>query len=270
MVRAVPALPFAVRYGPWALVLGASEGIGAAFARRVASRGLHPLLVARRPGPLEALASELRRDHDVDVECATIDLGGPDLAEQLERAIGGRDVGLAVYNACYSVIAPYLEAPLEEKLKVIDVNCRGPLIATSVLAPRMVARGRGGIVLMSSMAGFQGTAMVGTYAASKAFDTVLGEGLWDELRGTGVDVLVCAAGATKTPNFRAQTPADKQRGTFPMAPDAVAAEALAALGKGEPTWVAGPLNRMVHRALRMVPRGAAVRFFSGTTKRIYE
>lgn len=270
MVRGVPAPPFRVRYGPWALVLGASEGIGAAFSRRIAAEGIHPLLVARRPGPLEALAREIQRDHDVDVGCATIDLAAPDLAEQIRGAIDGRDIGLLVYNACYSVIAPYLEAPLDQKLRVIDVNCRGPVIATSVVAPRMVARGRGGVVLMSSMAGFQGTAMVGTYAASKAFDTVLGEGLWDELSGTGVDVLVCAAGATKTPNFESQTPDDKQRGTFPMDPDAVASEALAKLGRGEPTWVAGRLNRAVHRALRMVPRRAAVRFFSGTTKRIYE
>ena len=112
--------------------------------------------------------------------------------------------------------------------------------------------------------------MVGTYAASKAFDTVLGEGLWDELSGTGVDVLVCAAGATTTPNFRAQTPADKQRGTFPMEPDDVAREALAQLGHAGPTWVAGRLNRAVHGALRHLPRRGAVRFFSGTTKRIYE
>lgn len=261
---------FRISYGPWAIVAGASEGIGAAFARRIASEGVHLVLLARREGPLVTLADELRAAHRVEVVTASVDLGAPDLVERLAAVVDGRDVGLLVYNACYSAIGTFLETSLEEKMKVLDINCRGPVIATSLLAPRMARRGRGGIVLMSSMAGFQGTAVVSTYAASKAFDTVLGEGLWDELRAHGVDVLVCAAGATSTPSFQAQTPADKQRGTFPMDPEAVAAEALSALGHRGPTIVAGRLNRMVHGVLRHLPRGGAVRFFSSTTKRIYE
>lgn len=268
-MRAVKAT-FALRYGPWALVLGASEGIGAAFSRRIAAEGVSLVLVARRAEPLEALASELRASHGVEVIAASLDLGAPDLSQRLTTIVAGRDIGLLVYNACRSVIAPYLETSLADKLAMLDVNCRGPLVATSLLAPRMVARGRGGIVLMSSMAGFQGTSMVGTYAASKAFDTVLGEALWSELKGTGVDVLVCAAGATSTPTFRAQTPADKQRAAFPMEPDAVAREALSQLGKEGPTWVTGALNRAVARVLRALPRREAVRFISRTTKRMYE
>lgn len=262
--------PFSIKYGPWALVAGASEGLGAAFARQIASRGVNVVLIARREKPLEALASELRNRYGVEVSTAPMDLSVPDLADRLAAVTEGRDIGLLVYNACYSVIAPFVDTALDDHLKVIDVNCRGPMTATHLMVPRMVARGRGGVVLMSSMSAFQGTAMIASYAASKAYDIVLGEALWDELRGTGVEVLVCAAGATDTPNFRAGTPADKQRGTFPMDPNDVAQGALRQLGKGGPTWVPGRMNRAVRGALSLVPRRLAVRFFSSTTRSIYE
>ncbi len=151
---------------------------------------------------------------------------------------------------------------------MLDVNCRGPVVTTSWAAPKMVARGRGGILLMSSMSGFQGTALVSTYAATKAFNTVLGEGLWAELRPHGVDVLVCAAGATSTPNFNAQTPEEKRGGVFPLRPEQVAEQALERLGRG-PRMIPGRLNRAVERVLRLLPRRVAVGFISRNTRNLY-
>jgi len=257
------------RYGPWAVVAGASEGIGRAYAHALAEKGLDLVLIARRPEPLEEEAALLRRRHRVKVETVSLDLGGADLAQRFTAALEGKEIGLLVYNACYSKIAPYLESDLASKLATIDVNCRGPVVLSSIVGEKLAARGRGGLVLMSSMSGNQGTAMVATYAASKAFDTVLGEGLWAELRPKGVDVLVCVAGATSTPNFLAQTPESKRKQVFPMTPDDVARGALANLRNG-PVYIAGPINRAVALATRIVPRKAAVSFISKNTKAVYE
>lgn len=260
---------FHQRYGPVAVIAGASEGIGRAFAHALAEQGLDLILIARRVELLEAEAALLRRRHRVEVTTVPLDLGAPDLAARFTAAIEGKDVGFFVYNACYSKIGAFLETDLDSKLATIDVNCRGPLTLTSILAPRLVARGRGGLVLMSSMSGQQGTAMVATYAATKAFDTVLAEGLWAELRPHGVDVLACVAGATSTPNFLAQTPERKQKKAFPMTPDDVARGALANLRNG-PVHYAGPVNSAVAFAGRFLSRKRAVSFISKNTRAIYE
>ena len=262
-------MTFADRYGPWALIAGGSEGIGAAFARGAAARGLSVILLARRQEKLAAIAEEIAAAHPVQVHTASVDLGAPDVAAQVAAAIGDRRVGLLVYNACYSPIGSFLDVSLRDKLTVLDVNCRGPVTLCDDLGRQMVARGRGGIVLMSSMSGFQGSAMVGTYAASKAFNTILGESLWEELSPHGVDVLVCAAGATLTPNFQTQTPATRQKSVFPMTSASVAEGALDRLGSG-PTFIPGRLNRMAHVLLgRLLSRRGAVRFISKQTRRLY-
>lgn len=259
---------FHQRYGPWAVIAGASEGIGRAFADALAEKGVNVVMIARRRELLEAEAHTLRRRHKVEVETHSLDLGAPDLGERFEAILAGKDVGTLIYNACYSKIARYVDSDLASKIATIDVNCRGPVVLTSALAPRLVTRGRGAIVLMSSMAGNQGSAMVATYAASKAFDTVLGEGLWAELSPKGVDVLVCVAGATSTPSFLAQTPEHKRKQVFPMTPESVARGALANLRNG-PVHYAGPLNTFIASATRMVGRRAAVSFMSKNTTKVY-
>lgn len=257
------------RYGPWALIAGASEGIGAAFAEQCAARGLSLVLVARRAEVLEETAERVRQRHGVEVVAAAADLGRDDVLEQLEAALAGREIGLLVYNACASTIGPFLDTSVASKLSSVDVNCRGPLLLLSALAPAMRERGRGGIVLMSSMSGLQGTAMVTTYAATKAFTQVLGEGLWEELGPHGVDVVVSVAGAVRTPNFLAATPQHRQSDALPMVPDAVAADALARLGRG-PVTVPGWINRgVVFLLQRVLGRRGAVRFMSRNTRAIY-
>ncbi len=256
-------------YGPWALVAGASQGIGEAFSRQLAERGLNLVLIARGAAGLEALAKELRATCGVEVRALPMDLGRPDLAETLRAEVADLEIGLLVYNACYSTVGEFFEYDLASKLNILDVNCRGPLSAISVLAPPMIERGRGGILLMSSASGFQGSALIATYAASKSFNTVLGEGLWEEFRHSGVDVLAFAAGATSTPNFCEVTPQDKQAASFPMTAEAVVTQALRSLGKG-PTDVAGTLNKLVTSVLRrLLSRRAAVAFMSSQMRKIY-
>lgn len=258
------------RYGPWALVAGASEGLGAAWAHEIARRGLDVVLLARSREKLEATAAAVHDAHGVRVHTVVADLGRPDVLETLVPALEGREVGLLVYNACHSRIGEFLDLPAADRLATVDVNVRGPVLLAGHFAAEMAERGRGGIVFMSSLSGFQGSAMVGVYAATKAFDTALAEVLWEELRPRGVDVLACIAGAVLTPNFLAQTPEEVRGGAFPNEPEQVVREGLDHLGRG-PVWIAGRLNRWVHLAMRhLLGRRAAVRFMSANTRKLYD
>ncbi len=239
---------FRERYGPWALVAGASAGLGESFARLLAARGVDLVLVARRQDPLDRLAAELHGAHGVAVRAVAADLARADLPELAARLAAELEIGLLVYNAAHSVIGPVLERPLAEQLRVVDVNCRGPLVLSHVLGGAMAARRRGGIVLMTSLAGSQGNPWLASYAASKAFDLVLAEGLWAELGERGVDVVACRAGATRTPGWEASRP--KRRVPLSEADD-VARRALEALGRG-PSVVPGAQNRVA--AIAFGPR----------------
>jgi short-subunit dehydrogenase len=159
------------------------------------------VLLARRAALLDELANELKSAHGVEVRTLAIDLGEPDVIERVRKVSDGLEVGLVVYNAAVSVVGSFLDTELAQRMREIDVNCRGPLRFAHHFGKGMAERGRGGIILMSSLSGRQGTAFVASYAATKAFNTVLAEGLWAELKERGVDVLACEAGATTTPNF---------------------------------------------------------------------
>jgi hypothetical protein len=262
---------FQSRYGPWAIVAGASEGLGAEFARKLAARGLHVVPVARRQALLEQLARELAYEHGVQVRPISLDLSDPGAGTSLFERTRDLEVGLVVYNAALSPIGPFLERDLDEKLRVLDVNCRTPLVLTYKFGRVMADRGRGGLLLVSSMSAFQGSPLVATYAATKAFDLILGEGLWEELREYGVDVLAFCAGATRTPNFEASRPEKAPRfAPAPMEPAAVAEEALARLGK-TPSAIAGRGNRIASFFMhRLLPRRLAVEIMGRATRSMYE
>jgi len=260
---------FVARYGPWALVAGASEGLGAEFARQLAARGLNVLLLARRAEPLEALAAELRRDHRVQARAAVVDLAAPDLVAQLGAAVGELEIGLLVYNAAYSVVGAFLDQELASTLRTIDVNCRGPVILSHVLGQKMAARRRGGIILMASLAAGQGVPLVATYAATKAFNLILAEGLWEELGRVGIDVVACRAGATRTPNFERTQPQGQSQGIVGE-PGPVVTATLNALGR-HPSVVPGWLNGMAAFLLgRLLPRRAAIQIMGKATRGMYE
>jgi uncharacterized protein len=242
---------FENRYGPWAIVAGASEGLGAAFATELANRGLNLLLVARRPGPLEALASTLPTQSVPVVADLATEAGLTAVFEAANRV----EVGLVVANAAYAPIGRFLSLRADQSMQAIDVNCRAPLLLAHRFLPAMVARGRGGFIVMSSLAGLQGSPPISIYAATKAFGAVLGEGLWAELRGTGVDVLTCVAGAVETPNLSG---AKTRRAPGTQPPAAVAAAAVRALGHG-PRVVPGVTAKISAAVMaRLLPRRTAI------------
>lgn len=261
---------FADAYGPWALVAGASEGIGAAFARRIAGYGVNVALLARNPGPLEALADEIRSGSGVEVRIATVDLTSPTLLDDLAPLTAGLEVGLVVYNAgAVHSVRFFVERPVEDALQLVDLNCRGPVLLVHHFGGAMAARGRGGIVLMTSMSAAAGGAYVATYSATKAFDLVLAEALWMELGQRGVDVLSVVAGLTDTPAMRRSGAVTDDSPMAPMPADDVAAEALAALGTAGPVLVAGAANREVATMFWPLPRADLIAGMSEATASLY-
>jgi short-subunit dehydrogenase len=259
-MRKPPSVGFIDRYGPVALIAGASEGIGAAFARELAGLGLDLVLVARRAAPLEALAAELRAASGVTVRPVPCDLADTGAANAIAGACRGLEIGLLVYNAAASSVGRFLDIPIESHLRAVEVNARGPVLLAHAFGGAMAGRGRGGIVLMSSLTAFQGTPLVASYGATKAFNLVLAEGLWGELRERGVDVLACCAGATLTPGYERATPPDSASGFAPkpQRPADVAREALDALGR-RPLVITGRGNRIVSFVMRRIfTRRAAV------------
>ncbi|MFM9863202.1 MAG: SDR family NAD(P)-dependent oxidoreductase [Micropepsaceae bacterium] len=255
--------PFVSKYGPWGVVAGASEGLGAAFAAALAARGLNVLLLARRADHLHRVAEGLRNSSKVEVRTEAFDLARADLPAALETLTANLDIGLAVYNAAHAPVGELVSKPLEDLTRVIDVNIRGPLTFARTLAPKMVARGSGGVVFMSSLAGYQGAPRIATYAASKAFNIVLGEGLWAELKPHGVDIVVSTAGAIRTPGY-AKAATKEAPGTLDAAD--VANQTLDALGHG-PVVVPGTVNRIARFALgRLLPRRTAIDIFARSTK----
>jgi uncharacterized protein len=254
------------RFGAWALVAGASEGLGAAFARALAARGLNLLLAARRSEPLQQLAAELEVTQRVEVRPLALDLA--DEASVLRLAAAGNEVdaGLLVCNAAFAPVGPFVDVPLADHLRVIAVNCRAPVVLSHVIGAAMARRGRGGIILMSSLAGFQGAPHIAHYAATRAYDLVLGEGLWEELRHHGVEVLVCCAGATRTPGYEAH-PAPRRLLAPPvLEPEAVVEHALGALGSG-PSTIPGRWNRVASFVLRrFVSRRRSVLLMGASTR----
>src|SRR5215216_422130 len=262
--------PFKVRYGSWGIVAGASEGIGATYAEELAARGLNLILIARRAELLQSLASKLSERYKIETKIITLDLADPNAVEQITETTKELEVGLLVYNAAFSAIGPFLERPLKDHIKEVNINAFTPLKLVYFFAEQMLAHGRGGILLMSSLSAFQGSAYISTYAATKAFNIVLAEGLWEEWRQRGVDVLVCVSGAVKTPNYVASEPEQTGGlGDMTMTPDQVVGEALKALGKG-PHVIPGRINRFSSFVMRhLLSRKVAVKLMGGILRGMY-
>lgn len=229
------------RYGPWAVIAGASEGLGAEFARQLAAAGINCVLVARRAHVLEQLAGELKERYGIEAIGAPIDLAEPTATERMLAAVGERHIGLFIFNAGGDGHATkYLDKAANDWMPLVRRNVLTLMESVHAFGARMVGTGRGGILLVGSDAAFGGVSRLGVYSATKAFGLNLGESLWAELALKGVDVLNLVIGATDTPTLREvlrqkDIPAE---GLVLARTSEVVPAALARLGQG-PTLVYG-------------------------------
>jgi short-subunit dehydrogenase len=258
----VSSTPFRETYGPYALVVGGSYGLGAAFAEAIARRGLSLVLLARQEDRLKSTAARIKETYGVDVIAFAADVAD---YESVKARLGDLQVpiGLLVYDAAYAPIGRFEDVDEDQLLRATEVNVRAPLLLAKLLSAPMIERGRGGIVLMSSLAGSQGSPNLAAYAATKSFNAILAEGLWKELKPRGVDVLACMAGAILTPGYREAESSKPAPGTL-EAKD-VAEQTLNALGKG-PIVVPGAVNKLARFVLmRLFSRRAAIAIMAKNT-----
>lgn len=247
------------QYGPAALITGAASGIGAAFARRLASEGMTLALVDRDAAGLAALAEELRASTGVSVEALAGDLTDPRFVQQLTDLAGTREIGLVVHSAGITSMGEFLEMPLEPQLKAVELHCVVTARLMHAFGRPMRARGRGGLVLLSSNSAILRAPFVANYAATKAYTLALGEALYEELRQQGVDVLALVPGMTDTPLFAASQPVMGRARSFMQSPEDVVDGALVALGE-QPVYISSASDRVAANLLgALLPRKVALR-----------
>lgn len=242
------------RYGGWALVAGSAEGMGAAYAERLAREGFDLVLLDLRQADLDVQAERLRQAHGIAARALACDLSRPRAVRATLDAVADLDIGLVIFNAALAANGPWAEVSLATKLRAVEVNVNAVLTMTDRLSRAMLERGRGGIVLTSSMAALYGAPGQAVYAATKSFDLILAESLWAELGPKGVDVLALIPGMVRTPNFE-RSGAARSAGLLlaPIEPAEAVEEALGALGK-EPSVVPGRTWKAVAVAGSLAPR----------------
>lgn len=250
----------AQKYGPWAVVAGGSEGIGACMARKLAKAGINLVLVARKAKELEDTAHSIRDESTVQVRTLQIDLARADMLDQLRKVTDGLEVGLAIFNAGgIGNMRKFLNQPLEDIVSAIQLNGVSAAAFAHHFAKEMAPRGRGGIILVSSIASTAGMANLATYSGAKAFVHIFGEALWAELKPHGVDVLVLFPPATDTP-ARKRSGFPGTPGVTPVSADDIAQETLDNLGNG-PIYVPPTVMPSFER-MRALPRREAAELFA--------
>lgn len=258
------------KYGPTALVAGASEGLGAAFATYLASEGMDVILAARRREPLQKLASTLENKYKVSAGFITCDMTELNATDQVQQQLGDKEINLLVYNVGLSYIGRFEQNSIDNHQKIACSNMLTPLTMLHVFGDAMLKKGHGAIIMMGSLAGFQGSGFLSVYAATKAFNRTLAEGLWYEWKYRGVDVIACCAGATSTPNFMNTKPGDA--GFFApriQTPEEVVEECFKHLGKC-PSFISGTGNKIASFIMqKILTRKMAINIMGDTTRKIY-
>lgn len=239
---------FLEKYGPWALITGASSGIGAEFCRQLAAKGLNIVLAARRVESMKQIAGELENKHNIKTKVVQVDLSTRDFMDTLAPEISTLEIGLLVNNAGFGISGSLLTASPDKERELVNVNCRAPLILTQFIGNSMMKRKKGGIILLSSVLGFTASPWFANYAASKAYNLHLGRALWSELKPYGIDVAVLAPGSTDT-EFNSISGI---KGLVSMNAGPVVKTALKKLGR-KPVIVTGAQNRFAVLLIKLLP-----------------
>jgi short-subunit dehydrogenase len=258
------------RYGNRAIIAGASEGIGAAFASFLAARGIDLVLVARKQDALQRFADRLTESYRVRVRCLALDLSDEDAASLLISLTCGLQIDILVYNAALSPVGPFEVISADTLNRAAGVNVITPMNLVHHFGTEMLVRGKGAIILMSSMAGLQGSGFLAAYAATKAFNRVLAESLWYEWKDKGVDIMACCAGATATPGYINSNPAKTSLfAPAVLKPEDVVNECFRKLGRN-PSFITGRGNRLASVVMqRLLPRKTAINIMGDYTRKMY-
>ena len=258
------------KYGKIALVAGSSEGLGEAYCRALASQGIDLVMIARRKDKLEAKAAEIRLEFGVKVITVVADLADPEIIDTITSTTYGLEIDILIYDAGMPYIGPFLDAPISKHLDIARVNMLGPLRVVHHFGKAMVQRSRGAVVLMSSIAGFQGAGFLTTYASTKAFNRELAESLWYEWKDKGVDVIACSGGTIATPDYLNTHPEDIGFFAPPVQqPEDVVSECFEKLGK-TPSFVSGMGNKLATFFMStLMPRKTAISLMGDTTRKMY-
>lgn len=251
------------RYGDWALVTGASAGIGLEFARALARENVSVVLTARREDRLNALATELCDRYKIETRVVAADLAAVDGADRLASAVADLPIAILVNNAGFGYAGRFDKLNTERLRMMVRVNCEVPVVLTSRILPGMLKRGRGAVIVVGSVAGRQPLPLHAVYSATKGFDLLFGEGLWGELRGTGVDAIVLEPGSTAT-EFQ-QVAGESVGPNHGEPPENVVRVTFDALGK-HPSVISGWFNWVRANFVRLAPRSTVVKI----AKRVVE
>lgn len=244
-------------YGPWALITGASSGLGAEFARQLAAKGLNLVLVARRGDRLQALSDDLKQTFFIDTRVVPLDLTQDDFLPQLTQTTAGLDIGLLVNNAGAALHNDFLANDLNTELQILNLNTRAPLILAHHYGQHLQQRRRGGIIFLSSVVGLVASPQWSHYAATKGHNLLLAEGLAAELKPLGVDVLAVTPGFMTTELM----PLSSFGKLLAIKPEKVVRAALATLGKQS---VVTPdfRHQLVASSTRLLPRWLNTQIFA--------
>lgn len=258
------------KYGQLAMVAGASQGIGAAFSKYLAAEGMDLVLIARGKEVLDHLANSLIKEYFIDVTCIYCDLSDSSAINIIQQDVQGKEINLLVYNAALSYIGPFEKNSLEHHNQIAQTNMITPMNMLQLFGGRMIKKGTGAVILMASLAGFQGSGYLAAYAASKAFNRVLAESLWYEWKSKGVDVIGCCAGAISTPNF-IESNSEKASLFAPRVqrPEEVVVECFKQLGK-KPSFISGRGNKIASFIMqKILSRKMAINIMGDNTRKMY-
>jgi len=254
------------KYGEWALITGASSGIGEEFARRLAQQGMNIILVARRRNLLSKLALEIKQNFKVKTLIVCLDLTKDESYLKLFDKVGDREIGLLINNAGFGSIGQFDKIDTEHEMSMVKLNCVAPTVITHYFVEPMIERKKGAIIFLGSVAGFYPVPFMTTYAATKVFNSYLGIALWFELKKHNIDVLSLNPGGTTT-GF--QRIAKTTTGPFVRTPHEVVTTALKSLGKRH-SVIDGFPNKIMVGFSKIVPSKLLVTITGNLSQRLYK
>lgn len=243
------------RYGEWALVTGASSGIGADFVRQLAEKGMDIILTARRTEMMEVIAEEVEKAHGIRTQIIGQDLIEPDAVDNIKNAVKDKEVGILVNNAGYGSLGRFHENDMDYQVNMVKLNCVAPVALTGAFIGDMVQRRKGAVLFLASTAAYQGVPYFSVYSATKSFNLFIAEGLWGEYKDLGIDVMALSPGYTAT-EFQSRAKVERRNGPKPAKSADVVKLALKSLNK-RASIIHGTLNYVGAFMARLIPRKTA-------------